>query len=155
RRFADGVDRADRESQVGTRSLRTGTQSHRNPDGAGGVCCPLHRKEIQMKLKFALIVAALALTGCGTTGSTAPSTQVVNAIALGCDQDGILRPAIQALVAVKGTPAEQLSLKPMEDAVDVVCANPAATPDANAQAAFRQALKDMATLEAALVARQV
>lgn len=100
-------------------------------------------------LAFAFAVALVAFAGC----TTAPTINQVQAIQAGCTQDAILRPIVTGLLPL-ATADEVTAVKVAEGAIDVVCANPSATPEANAQTAFNAALTQIATIEGALLARK-
>lgn len=104
-----------------------------------------------MKKLFAVAcaVALVALAAC----TTAPTGTEVRAIQAGCTQDAIVRPIVTGLLPL-ATADEVAAVKVAEGAIDVICANPSATPAANAQAAFTSALTQIATIEGALLARK-
>ena len=105
-----------------------------------------------MKKLFAVVFAfvLVALAACTATSPTAPQVQAIQA---GCTQDAIVRPIVNGLLPL-ATPDEVTAVKLAQGAIDVVCANPSATPAANAQAAFNSALTQIATIEGTLLARK-
>ena len=102
------------------------------------------------KLILAILVGfVLLLSGCGTP----PTVGQASLIQQACIQDALVRPIVTGLLTL-ATPAESDAVKLAEINIDAVCANPAATPAANIQAAFNAAIAKIATIEGALLARQ-
>ena len=108
--------------------------------------------------RIALITAFSAcslLAACGgSLGTNPPTATQVSIIEGACAQDQLIRPIVQVAAAVKATPAESALLTANEKLIDQVCANPTATPEANIQASFNQAIKDIAALEGTWLARE-
>lgn len=100
-------------------------------------------------MKYLLTIAAVSLSAC----SSVPTASQVNMIELACQQDMLLRPAVTVLAPTVATADEMLAIKAAESAIDVVCANPTATPAANAQAAMQKGVQDLVAIEATLIAR--
>ncbi len=79
-------------------------------------------------------VSLLTFAGC----VTAPTANQVAAITNACAIDTGIRPTITALLAIPGlaTPAEIAAVTAARAVIDPICANPSATPQANALAAL-------------------
>lgn len=75
-------------------------------------------------------VFAGSLSGC----ATAPTANQVQDITIACAADSAARPAAQIAVAATGNPAYVAGLTALEAGIDQVCANPAASAQANALA---------------------
>ena len=105
-------------------------------------------------MKTLLAICVICITSLLTACATPPSVNQVALIQIACNQDQIVRPIVTSLLPL-ATAAESTAVKLAEQAIDVVCANPTASPDANAQAAFNVAIGDVAKIEGALLARQV
>ena len=95
-------------------------------------------------------VAISMLGGCATP----PSAGQVSQIQVACQQDALIRPVVTGLLPL-ATPQESLAITEAEKGIDVVCANPTASPDANAQAMLNGAIAQVTSMEATLLAREV
>ncbi len=103
-----------------------------------------------MKTVLFAIIAAIILSAC----SSVPTASQVNLIELACQQDMVLRPAVTILAPTVATADEMLAIKAAENAIDIVCANPTATPSANAQAAMQKGIQDLVAIEATMLSRR-
>lgn len=100
-------------------------------------------------MKKLFFLAVLVLAGC-TNPLTPNQTFLVQQA---CMQDAIVRPIVTGLM-ILATPAEVDAVRLAETNIDVVCANPSAAPDVNAQAAFSAGIAKITSIEATLLAKQ-
>jgi len=102
----------------------------------------------------ALLAAILLipLNGCSTT----PTQNEIAAITNACAIDSGIRPIVTELLAVPGlaTPAESLAVTTARAVIDPICANPSATPQANALSALTGASAQIIGIVTVLKARQ-
>jgi len=97
-------------------------------------------------------VFAIALCACTTT----PTANQVAAITNACAIDAGIRPTITELLAIPGlaTPAEITAVATARAVIDPICANPSATPQANALAALTGASAQVIAIVTTLQARK-
>lgn len=96
--------------------------------------------------------AAASLAAC----ATAPPANVVTAIQNACAIDAGLRPIVVELQMVPGLvqPPEALALTAARAVIDPICANPAASPEANTLTALTGASAQIVGVVTAVKARQ-
>lgn len=105
-----------------------------------------------MKHLITLTLITAALAGC----ATAPTVTQVQAIQNACAIDAGIRPIVLELQAIPGLvqPAENLAITAARGIIDPICANPAASPQANTLAALTGASAQIVGIVSSVKQRQ-
>jgi hypothetical protein len=101
-----------------------------------------------------IIACLIALVLCACT--TTPTANQVAAITNACAIDAGIRPTVTELLAIPGlaTPQEVAAVVAARAVIDPICANPSATPQANALAALTGASAQVIAIVTTLQARK-